>query len=298
MSSVVASKSNGSVDSSRGRHIGNTLHMINIASGIAYMSCVVLWSEPSREFFDPAWAEEGFCTPHDNIPYWTTHDMSGYLMCCISLVGLALCYTLKEEEGMKVASQLVFWATMGALGHAAGHIIISNAKRVGFFPPGHVTGWDDIQGDSLWMIVKKLGPGYLFFWIPLVKTYMMNTSQNKVALFSLGALVGSMMLPMRNGFAYTQTILFVGLSLDQVFFSKYHHQGGFEFALWPLITVLPSTALSWVESLTCTTSFLMKDHGHLVYDAYMSSSYILFYLICWGRSKHYTLKIAPKLKTV
>jgi hypothetical protein len=69
--------------------------------------------------------------------------------------------------------------------------------------------------------VRKVGPGYLFFWIPLVKTHMMNTSQNRVAQFALGALVGSMVLLMQNGFAYTQKILFVGLSLDQAFLSKY-----------------------------------------------------------------------------
>jgi hypothetical protein len=93
-------------------------------------------------FFDPAWAEERSC-------YWTTHDMSGYVMRCISLVGLVLCYNLKEVEGMKMASQLLFWSTMGALGHTAGHIIDSNTKRVSFFPPGHVTGWDDIRGGAV-----------------------------------------------------------------------------------------------------------------------------------------------------
>jgi hypothetical protein len=63
-------------------------------------------------------------------------------------------------------------------------------------------------------------------------------------------------------------------------------QKGFEYALWPASTVLPSGIFSWWEAVSCTTSPAMIQYGHVIYDAYMASSYILFYLICWLRSTH------------
>ena len=130
----------------------------------------------------------------------------------------------------------------------------------------------------------KAGPGYPLFWIPLIKTYMMNISRDRVILLALIADAGSLMVPVRFAFSYTQAVLFAGMSIDQLLLAK--RDKGFEYALWPLSTVMPNGMFSWIESLTCTSTFLTKTHGHIIYDTYMASSYIIFYPVCWIRMKH------------
>jgi hypothetical protein len=70
---------------------------------------------------------------------------------------------------------------MGGLGHAAGHVLIANAKRRNFYPSNeNETFLNDLMGGTFLEAIIKVGPGYSLFWIPLVKTYMMNTAQGRV----------------------------------------------------------------------------------------------------------------------
>jgi hypothetical protein len=113
---------------------------------------------------------------------------------------------------------------------------------------------------------------------------MMNTAKDCVTLLALIIQFGSLMTPVKFGFSYTQAVLFGGMSIDQLLLDK--QEKGFEYVLWPLLTVIPNVVFAWVKSTTCTSGFLMKEHGHIVYDIYIVSSYIVFYLICyWVRSK-------------
>ena len=113
---------------------------------------------------------------------------------------------------------------------------------------------------------------------------------------------------MRFGFAYTQSVLFVGLSVDQLHLSA-GEKAAFGYALWPLMTVIPSGIMSWIEATGCTTHPLMRQfRGHVAYDALMASSYILYYLVCWiileasssswsSTNKNVPSKVRPKAKT-
>ena len=201
---------------------------------------------------------------------------------------------------MKRADQLFFWATLGALGHAAGHALIANALRLGIYPEGHVRGLDDLLNDPSWLrACAKILPAYPLFWMPLVQTYMANTARNRVALVALVVMVGSLLIPIKYGFAYTQAVLFVGLSVDQLLLPA--KEKGFEYALWPVLTVIPSGILSWVEATGCTTHPIMRHWGgHVAYDVVMGSSYLAFYLVCWVRyqmSKK-NVWVAGKVKSV
>jgi hypothetical protein len=59
---------------------------------------------------------------------------------------------------------------------------------------------------------------------------------------------------------------------------------GFEYALWPLVTTLPSGMMAWFESISCTSSAPMKLYGHVLYDFFMVSSYIAFYPVCYAKA--------------
>jgi hypothetical protein len=181
---------------------------------------------------------------------------------------------------LATADKLTFWALIGALGHASGHFIISNAKRKNLYPPADERFLDDLRRSTIMEGIMKAGPGYPLFWIPLVKTYMMNTAKGRVALLALLINAGAILTPVKFGFAYTQAVLFGGMSFDQLTLPR--KEKGFEYALWPWLTVVPNGMFAWVECLTCGSSFLMRNHGHVVYDLYMVCSYIIFYLICWA----------------
>lgn len=277
--------------------IGNILHVSNLINIGVYATLLYKYGNSSGgEVFDEEWLKAGFCLPHGDEHYRTTHDLSGYIMVAIALAGIVLQQYLSRRQAgsggagsMEKADSLAFWALIGALGHASGHFIISNAIRRDFYPPAEERFIDDLMRSSIPEAIGKAGPAYPLFWVPLVKTYMMNTARNRVAWVALLLHVAGMFVQVKFGFSYTQAVLFGGMSIDQLMLDK--KDKGFEYALWPLITTLPNGIFSWVESVTCTSSFLMQEHGHLVYDVYMASSYIVFYLICWLRMR-YTVKKA------
>jgi hypothetical protein len=217
-------------------------------------------------------------------------------MLLISLLGLGVRrYLPAKSDPQKTADHLVFHAILGAMGHAAGHALIANAIRLQVYPPGHMTPFDAVRDDPIWIALAKLGPGYPLFWMPLVQTYMSNTAKGRVALVAFLCMLGSLFLPTRLGFAYTQSVLFAGLSIDQLLLPA--SEKGFVYTLWPIMTVIPSAVFSWIEATGCTTyPIMVKFGGHVVYDAFMASSYVLFYLICWLRYEVHSISICKVKK--
>ena len=263
------------------RQLGNVLHILNIASILGYAFSIYRYGNVEDGLFDSEWLRQGFCLPDESTPYQTTHDLSGYYMILLTLSGLAMWQTFFRTSTPTLADNLFFWASVGALGHGFGHLLISNGIRNNYYPAGDITTWDDIKSDSIYWILVKMVPGYFVLWLPLVNTYMMNASRSKVLAFAVAAQLGVLPVPIKFGFAYTQTVLFAGMSIDQLTSVSTEDKGSFDYALWPLFTTLPSTAISWIESTGCTTSPLMRlGAGHVVYDVFMSSSYILYYLAC------------------
>lgn len=286
---------------------GDSMHVLSLLNIGVYGTLLYTYGrDPDAKLFDEHWLQAGFCLQHDDVAYRTTHDLSGYIMVVIAVFGLALQHFLSRQSAAAAATvssnqhctdlfkadNLTFWALIGALGHAFGHFLIANAIRMDFYPPARTTFLDDLlKSSSVLEAVGKACPGYPFFWMPLVSTYMMNTAKGRVALIAFACWIGSMFMQVRFGFSYTQSVLFAGLSVDQLMLPK--GDKGFEYALWPLITTLPNGIFAWVESLKCSSSPLMQQHGHLVYDVYMATSYIVFYLICWARA-NYNVKVKSK----
>lgn len=268
--------------------IGNSLHVLNLLNIALYGSLLYFYGNENAAIFDKEWLKEGFCLPHDEIDFRTTHDLSGYIMVTLALTGIGIQqYLLRTTKtSMTRANQLTFWALVGALGHAAGHFLISHAKRNNFYPPSDERFIDDLMRSTLPEAILKGGPSYPLFWVPLVRTYMMNTAQNRVASIALVLQLGGILTPIKFAFSYTQAVLFGGMSIDQLLLEK-ADKDEFEYALWPLLTVIPNGIFAWIESTTCTSGSLMKIHGHIVYDVYMVSSYVVFYVICWIRITYF-----------
>ena len=216
------------------RRVGNALHIAVLASiaiyGVAIWNLLSLDAGERRESssllgpylnakqpmwwlsFDPHWMRDGFCMPHEEIPLLTTHERSAFLMVALSICGFILLHSLKDpQHKMQNAKERVKWALVGAIGHAAGHIILAVTKRHGLLPSGDVSAVDEFRADDCnFVTYAKHIPGYFLFWIPLVKTYMYNVSQNYVAGFAALIWIGGMQLPLKFGFSYTLIVLFAG----------------------------------------------------------------------------------------
>lgn len=276
------------------RLVGDALHIVQLAGIAAYGAAIFQlltgknngdgdgqrWSS-----FDPDWMKSGFCMTHDDVPWLTTHERSGYIMIAFGIIGFILLHALQDSSGkMDCARERVKWALVGAFGHAMGHITIAMNKRAGLLPEdGNVTAISELLADDANVVTfAKHVPGYLLFWLPVVKTYMQNISSGRLALYAFIIQLGAMMMPLKLGLSYTLIILFAGQSLDQLFFLPKQYKNSFDYMLWPMVVSLPSFCLSVMESKFCTLESLpYKTHGHMIFDGYMAFSYSLYYLGCW-----------------
>jgi hypothetical protein len=292
------------------RQWGNAFHSLNLCGILAYASLMA----NHHQYVDSSWLEYGFCEPlHLEPKYWTTHDQSAYIMISIALSGLLLRHfnhhhsrngseNNESTTSTSLADQLFVRASIGALGHASGHLLISHGHRHGYYPQPHETFWTSTQDNSLWIKLSYAVPGYLFFWIPLIQTYMMHSSRRWVVILAAIAQLVVLHIPVRFGFAYTQIVLFAGMSIDQLLHSlsvsNHHHYADetWDYALWPILTVIPSTIMSLVECMGCTTTNFMgmKTYGHVVYDTVMASSYVFYYYTTCCRKT----KVAKPIKSL
>ncbi len=181
---------------------------------------------------------------------------------------------------MKVVNDYVMYAMLGVVGHAVGHFLISHSMTIGIYPEGGTRGIDDLKESSIALATFKILPGYLFFWVPLLKSYMQNSGWTSIFIFAAIAVAGSLMLPLRLGFAFAQCFFFLGLSIDQLC-SVSRERKTFAYALYPFVTVLPSVILSMLECTRCSSSgSFWAAYGHVLYDSFMALSYPLFYALC------------------
>jgi hypothetical protein len=96
-------------------------------------------------------------------------------------------------------------------------------------------------------IVKQNIPS-LLCWIPLIKATMpQNGSHLTVLLISWLSIIGGRVIPSRFGFTYTQTVLFICFSWNQL--SQPRANKNFAYALCAAAASLPLKLLTWLESM-------------------------------------------------
>ena len=293
------------------RLVGNTAHAVNILVVFFYGQMTIFSEKNSSgqiQVLDSRWLEEGFCIP-ENSNVEDMHLDSGLILSLISFAFIAFLYwtNLKEvqivddenidsvnsekDNEMEKVFKYVVVAMVGVVGHAFGHFLIFESIRAGMYPDGDTVGMMDMKNDSIFLVMRKTIPGYLLFWVPLIKSYMQNTSWTVSLLLAKLAMFMSLQNPIKFGFAFAQCFFFLCLSIDQLVFVQKEDKG-LAFAVYPFVTVLPNLLISCIEAKTCSTLPLMKAAGHVLYDAYMGCSYVLFYVIC----KILNERIAKKIK--
>jgi hypothetical protein len=186
---------------------------------------------------------------------------------------------------MKSANDLVKWNVLGIIGHGLGHGGIARYIRYHTLSGGVLELPPVLQLSDFFTSVQVIQQNIpsLLFWIPLIKATMPNNSSHvSVLLISWLSIIGGRVTPSRFGFTYTQTILFICFSWNQLL--QCRSDKNFAYALYAAMVSFPLGLLAWLESTVCS-NFIIHYGGHLIYDAYIPLSSILFYLCCYRKEK-------------
>lgn len=273
--------------------IGNVSNCVNIALVSCFAVAIFVFGEQLLEkgVLDPNWFEDGYCTAEGHSSADQMHFEAGLSMVA-TFVPIALLLfvnagrvALEEKRGgtknatadddLEDLYTNVKYGMVGIVSHAIAHFLIWEAIRAGIFPDGDTRGIDDLKQSSVFSVVRKILPGFVMFFVPIMKSYMRHTSLPVVVLLAFVAQTSSLHLPMKYGFSCALSYFFAGFSLDQLLFVPTHKKN-FAYAIYPLLTVIPSILLAWFEATSCTSSSLLVKHGHSLFDSWVGVSYSLY----------------------
>ena len=305
--------------------IGNVGHALNIIFIVIYASIVFFFGQQKHDnnfktvdaetrtggrvgevVLDQRWEEDGFCRPHGT-DIIQTHIDSGLVLTVILFLFITFLYSKQTHISktnaaeMEIVHNYVIYALIGVMGHACGHFLISSNMANGNYPEWGTRRIDDLKESSIAIATLKILPGYLCFWIPLLKSYMQNAQWPAIFVLAAFGITGSVMIPVQLGFSFAQCYFFLGLNLDQLFFER-KEKKTFAYTLYPFVTVLPSAILSILECVRCSSpGSIWAEYGHVMYDLYMGLSYPLFYAVCavyYKDGRHYSRGMSSSPPTI
>ena len=184
---------------------------------------------------------------------------------------------------MEQANELVKFGILGVFGHGLGHGAISKAMRDGITSEldSSSTALDAASELPALEAMYRLLP-FILFWILLLKAALPNASSTVILSMTAVSTFFNTMTPQRLGFTYVQTVLLVAFSLNQLL--RPVSEKNSVYALYPVIVALPVSAMAWIECTLCSKG-VIGISGHLIYDACIPVSMIVFYATCWMMTK-------------
>jgi hypothetical protein len=289
------------------RRVGDLLHVAAIIINVAYVAVVVYefshastagssqdklsllegsGSNATRRILDPAWIETGgFCIAHPESLSSNSHDVCLWVDTVMSALCLAMYMVLRNKPGMERISRLFVEGIPGVLAHGMGH-----ASFAGIFRDRYLnnTGTDRFESSPRayfgWGVLPPLNKdvivGYIF-WIALLAGIMTNSSWSSVIMVMLVVSYIQMDVPTKYGFTYVQTIVMLAYSYNELRRSR--KEKDFAYASHPAIVGLPLLAIGWMESLACRAFVRDYLYGHVVYDAFIPTSSMIWYYVNYRR---------------
>jgi len=271
--------------------IGNVAHFVNIALVFCYATSIFAYGEQLHEkgVIDSRWFEEGYCRAEQTSAGQMHFDAAFAMILTFVPIAFLLYLhskngSIKEDSKSRVNEDTddlyanVKYGMVGVVSHAIGHFLIWEGIRAGVFPDGEMRGIDDLKQSSALLVVRKILPGYIFFFAPLTKSYMRHTSVPLVLLFAKFGQFASLFAPMKYSFVFGMSFFFVAFSLDKLLFVPASKKN-FSYAIYPMVTVIPSILLAWFEATLCSSSMLLTNFGHSFFDSWLGVSYILYAVI-------------------
>lgn len=190
-------------------------------------------------------------------------------------------YRFRNTSGMELPNEILSNNILAILGHGIGHRLVGR----GLFMEGNN---DDLANELAIQSLARLSlvefsirqVGFGIFWLGLLKASMPKAKLPFIVLALILAQAGGLFLPNRFGFTYVQTVLMTCNSFDQLL-SK---DKGFAYAMYPIIIGVPLTLVGWLESTECVAFVRDRMYGHVVYDAFIPVSLLLWYFLCYIRA--------------
>lgn len=236
---------------------------------------------------DAVWKKQGFCVAHADEPYYTSHDVCLYFDTVAAIVLAVLYFTLRNCNGMDNANPLLANGIPGVFGHGIGHGFLAYAARSGTMTADNAAllGWELLRNT---MSKQGITAAFLsvvpltFFWLALIKASLPNKSLATVAVTATVAQFLQLVVPGQLGFTYVQTVLMLAFSLNQL--ARPVQEKDFSYALYPVLVGFPLTVVGWMESTQCSAFVMDWLYGHVVYDAFIPCSMLVWYLSCYSRA--------------
>jgi len=292
---------------------GDLAHLSSIASTMVFCYLVVShMNDPNDKLLDPVWKQHGFCITAPDEAFWTSHDVCLYVDVAAAAVLGGVYLLLRKTPGLELANELMLANLPGLIGHGIGHGSVAasgRAERDDSFKAGQnytanslkidvSTGWELIRNSPDLSTVFWQYAFLVIFWMGLLKSTFSKSSVSTVALIMLPIIAIQLLLVTGNyGFTYVQTVLMICFSLKELAQRPLAEKENVSYPLFATIVTLPVSFVGWMETTQCTN--FVKDflYGHVVYDAYIPLSILIWYVLCYAHAKSAGQVHTAKAKT-
>jgi len=272
--------------------VGDSINAFVLAASLVYGLTVVYFTQPGIQgVVDEEWKKDGFCIQNIDVPFWSSFDTCLYVDIFFSAILGVMYLAWKNIPGMETSSKIVPSFIVATLGHGIAH----GAMAVKFRDGSYHQQIDDEEANAvtppMWQMIARCA----VFWFPLLKASMPKLKNIHVSFLAVIVTYGRGFVKKELEFAYVQTIVNVALHGSQLMLAtdeKYRR----EYMTLPLAGVLP-IVMAWNEILFCE-SYFRSAGGHVLYDASIIVSYIVFYLNCYHFNTKLNDKSLIKQKTV
>ncbi|CAJ1932324.1 unnamed protein product [Cylindrotheca closterium] len=260
---------------------GDILMGVSAGSVLVYTVLVLMYAEPGSKIFDEQWVQDGFCVINKDVPYLSSHDLCFYADVILVLLGFKVYQKLKDScSEMRLMDDLMKFNLLGHLGHGIAHEGIAwmlyrsgdvdDTDATSSNRLEKLTNMDTIQRLPLLVIL-------FLFWCGLLKGAMPKSSNGTIALFSLPAVLGQLVVKEVFSFGYVQAVLSVAFTYTQLNLTSDLKNYGYlaNSIAFTVVSLVP-----WIESTACQ-SFVSKLGGHLIYDVSIPVSLGASYVASW-----------------
>lgn len=265
--------------------IGNVGYALTIVVGLLFAAAVVRYIDDDKQtLFDNAWRKDGFCVTAADIPYWSSHDVCLYVDVLLALVTGILYYAFRNVTALKHPNTILATNVFGILGHGSAHGLLGYLLRSNTVSNSTESSSNDSATQQTQLLanfsLEKAMPYLIlmFFWITLLKAVMPYVKWNIIILGAVLSVVGNILVPPQLGFTYVQTVLLVAFAVNQLL--RPMIEKDFHYAVYAWVVGLPLLAVGWMESTQCTAFVQSYLYGHVVYDAFIPLSIMVWYGLC------------------
>jgi len=250
-------------------YAGEIAHYVALLLNVILTSVAML-GLPNRSAYDSWWRSDGFCVVEGN-------EVPTEIICFFSLTASAVSlYFFSGHHGtqLKESSPLLLQRlqayTFGNFAHGFGHIFL---WFMGASPPLEIS----LQPAALANILMLM-----MFWVGTLRSVVLLPTNNAavaaVAILGIQWMLG---VPPELAFTYSQSVILLANSLDQLRKKNDYLNGGDGFFFFGVALYhLPLFPMYYLEMFSCSDSVLSKLGGHAVYDVYVGiAPFGLYYAV-------------------